>query len=222
MGAIKKISRFLGSIGRRKSFGLNGLDLKLAEYIDFDEGFFVEAGANDGVSQSNTLYLEKYRKWRGLLVEPIPELANRCRKNRRKSHVENVALVPAEFEESEIQIRYCGLMSQVKGAMKSEQAELEHIESGCEVQNLESHELSVPARTLSDLLDQCEVDRIDLLSLDVEGFELPALQGLDFDRHRPKYMLIEAWFRDEIEDYLGPRYEPIAELSHHDVLYRAA
>jgi hypothetical protein len=30
-------------------------------------GFFVEAGAHDGVDISNTLYLEKKLGWRGLL-----------------------------------------------------------------------------------------------------------------------------------------------------------
>ena len=36
--------------------GLEGLDRKMLGFIDFDEGYFVEVGANDGVAQSNTLY----------------------------------------------------------------------------------------------------------------------------------------------------------------------
>ena len=37
------------------------------------DGFFIEAGAHDGVEASNTLYLEKKMGWKGLLVEPNPD-----------------------------------------------------------------------------------------------------------------------------------------------------
>ena len=205
---------------RRQSFALNELDRKLAKHLDFDGGFFIEAGANDGRRYSNTLYFEKYHSWTGLLIEPIPELARQCRLNRPGCIVENSALVPRDYQKQTIEMRYCDLMSLVKGGMKSKQEEEEHIRLGIECQSIETHELTVPARCLSDILDQHNVEHIDLLSLDVEGFELSALQGLDLNRHRPRFMLIEARYRQEIDDYLSPGYAPVAVLSHHDVLYR--
>ena len=39
-------------------FALNDLDRKLEKYLDYQNGFFVELGANDGFTQSNTLFLE--------------------------------------------------------------------------------------------------------------------------------------------------------------------
>ena len=33
-------------------------------------GFFVEAGAWDGVLRSKSLFLERERKWTGVLIEP--------------------------------------------------------------------------------------------------------------------------------------------------------
>jgi hypothetical protein len=36
-------------------------------------GFFIEAGAHNGVEASNTLYLEKKLGWTGILVEPNPQ-----------------------------------------------------------------------------------------------------------------------------------------------------
>lgn len=43
---------------------LHELDRKLEKFLDFDGGFFVEAGANDGFAQSNTYYFERFRRWR--------------------------------------------------------------------------------------------------------------------------------------------------------------
>src|SRR5262249_25629410 len=145
-----------------------------------------EAGANDGIQQSNTLYLERYRHWKGLLIEPIPELAAKCRANRPRSLVENAALVPAGYPSETIVLRACDLMSVVKGGMKSETEELEHVRRGGEIQGIEAREIECPARTLSSILDQHDIRRVDFLSLDVEGFELSALQGLDLARHRPR------------------------------------
>lgn len=205
---------------RRRSYALNDLDLKLQPYLDFDGGFFIEAGANDGLSQSNTLYFERYRGWTGLLIEPVPELAARCRKNRPRCVVESVALTPCSFAGDRIQMQYCNLMSLVAGAMRTPEEEAEHLRQGCACQRIKSYALTVPTSPLSALLDRHGIRRVDLLSLDVEGYELPALQGIEFERHRPQWMLIETRYRQAIDDYLQPLYEPVAELSYHDVLYR--
>ena len=203
-----------------RSYALDGLDLKLRAYLDFDGGFFVEAGANDGLAQSNTLYFERHHGWSGLLVEPIPELAEKCRRNRPRCMVENVALVPRGFLDTEVEMRYCNLMSVVKGGMGSPEEEDRHIAAGEACQAIESYVLRVPAKTLSDLLDEHAIDQVDFLSLDVEGFEAQALSGLDLSRHCPRFILVEARYRRRIDAILDPHYRPIAELSHHDVLYR--
>ena len=67
-------------------------------YLPKTPGFFIEAGANDGIRQSNTHVLEKKFGWTGLLVEPIPRLAKLCSRYRKRSIVVNAALVP--FSES--------------------------------------------------------------------------------------------------------------------------
>ena len=61
------------------SFALDDLDRKVLRHLPDRPGIFVEAGAHDGLTQSNTAMLEFSFGWTGLLVEPIPELAARCR-----------------------------------------------------------------------------------------------------------------------------------------------
>ena len=68
-----------------KYVSINNLDKKIECYLNFDNGYFVELGANDGISQSNSYYFEKYRGWKGVLVEPIPHNYLKCLKNRSKN-----------------------------------------------------------------------------------------------------------------------------------------
>ncbi|NEQ35203.1 MAG: FkbM family methyltransferase [Okeania sp. SIO3I5] len=219
-----------------KYYALNKLDLKLTPYLTWEYGFFVEVGANDGIRQSNSLYFEKYKNWQGILIEAIPDLAEKCRINRSKSVVENYALVPFDYGLDYIKIYYCNLMSFVDGAMKSEEEKKVHLERGCQVQNINhSYEINVRATTLTAILDKHGVKNIDLFSLDVEGFELDVLQGIDFDKYQPKFMLIEVRYADRkaVDSFLKPLYEPIAALSnsinetlpersYQDILYKKA
>ena len=75
---------------------LHDIDSKLEKYLNFKEGIFVEAGANDGYKQSNTYFLEKYKNWNGVLIEPIPELYQKCLTERQNSIVLNKAIVSNE------------------------------------------------------------------------------------------------------------------------------
>jgi len=199
---------------------LNDIDKKLEKYFPYSNGFFIEAGANDGFKQSNTYYLERFQGWRGILVEAIPELYQKCVRKRPKSTVFNCALVPHDYEGSSIEMIYADLMSLVKGAQKTPEADAKHVEKIVQRQNIVPYEVRVPARTLTSILDECSVGEIDLFSLDVEGFELGVLQGLDFNKYRPKYMLIEARFRQEIEEYILEFYTNVDQLSFHDYLYK--
>lgn len=138
------------------------MDPRLHEILDLDGGFFVEAGAHDGYSQSNTYSLERIRHWRGLLVEPVPELAREARRERPASRVVQAALVPISYPHAEVVPRYGGLMTIVRGAHGSEAGDRAWVAAAHAVAQEEpEHEFKAPARTLSSLLDEMDAPSVD-------------------------------------------------------------
>lgn len=197
--------------------GIAGLE----KYLNFRDGFFIEVGGHDGYTQSNTYYLEKALGWRGVLVEGIPELYKRCRHNRPRSRVFNCALVSNNFAGETVEMHYASLMSVVDGSLKSAEAQAAHVRTGLRHQQLtQTYAVRVPARTLESVLDEAGAPPIDFFSLDVEGYELPVLQGMNLARYAPAHILVEARFFDEVDALLAPRYEQVAQLWEHDYLYR--
>jgi len=196
---------------------LFGLDARLAELMPWWGGTFVEAGAHDGYTQSNTYYLERWRGWSGVLVEPIPELRVRCRRRRPRSQVVGAALVGPDFAGDAVPIRRGDLMSRIvpSGADTSERS------PGARA---EQRTIEVPARTLSQVLDEAGLGSIDVIVLDLEGAEPDAIAGLDLTRHAARYILVEALDRatqqPALDAALAPEYEFEELLSDYDLLYR--
>jgi FkbM family methyltransferase len=203
---------------------LNEMDRQLERYLPEQGGFFVEAGGNDGYTQSNTYALERRRGWRGVLVEPVPELARACALERPGSRVVRAALVAEGFPLAEVSLRFGGLMTVVVGGRKADE---EWVAAAHAVgQEEPPHEFVAPARTLSSILDEVRAPEVDLLSLDVEGYEAQALAGLDLERHAPRFVLVEMRDteadRGAIEAILGERYIDVDALSPFDILYARA
>ena len=181
---------------------LNRLDEKLLTYLPLRGGVFVEAGANDGLSQSNTWFLEYYRGWSGLLVEPVPELFALAKKFRGAAVV-NAALGPRDGGTLRLWLRDLMTTSRIGNDVDSNDI------------------IEVPVRSLSSLLDDAGIETIDLFSLDVEGHEIPALSGLDFSRHRPKYILVETSQLTAVSELLARHYVLKDQFSYHDYLFEA-
>ena len=213
----------LGS-DRHSHPALHGMDRKLAARLPHRGGFFVEAGAHDGFTQSNTYWLERFRGWTGLLVEPVPHQCRQARR-RRRVPVVNCALVGEAEAGSTVSLRYGNLMTVVVGARGGEAEERSHVGAG-DLEGLDEvgYEIEVTARTLTDVLAENEAPRdFDLLSLDVEGYESSVLRGLDLERFHPRLMLIEMdgseRRRQEVEAVIGRDYEYVERFSPLDLLY---
>src|SRR5205085_4981797 len=144
-----------------------------------------------GVTFSNTLYFEKYRGWRGVLVEPSPTEFLKCVRNRPSARVFCYACVPFDFSERFVPMFFCASMS-VVDAPGGELDPKAHVEDGRKfLDGEEVYEFGAIAKPLSNILRENEIETpIDLLVLDVEGYELPVLKGIDFSIHAPRFICV--------------------------------
>lgn len=157
---------------------------KLLNIIDLSEGFYIESGANDGISQSYTYELEK-KGWEGILIEPSLASFNECVKNRSKdNYFLNCALVNSE-ELTEISGDFNGSLISSINAER-----YKGYNNNVDNRNILT---KVKCFTLNSILNRLDIEKIDLLSLDVEGYELEVLQGLNLKKYKPNYIIIEVY-----------------------------
>jgi len=146
-----------------------------------NKGYFVEAGAHDGIGDSTTYCLEQ-AGWTGICVEPSMACAGIYRN--RKCYVSQCALW---HEKGEVEFR------QVKGnQIELSGIEGEFTDNACNRDSFEYDLFKVQTKTLTGLLDDFKAPNlIDYLSLDTEGTELKILRAHDFTRYNFKYMSVE-------------------------------
>ncbi len=166
------------------------------------KGFFIEAGANDGKSQSNTRGLQK-RGWYGLLVEPREVEFGKCFINRMGSRVERCALVSHDYKKPTIEGYFGGDGTDINGDHESLISQVKgHGQAWPRTEKFkETSLIDVPALTLDAVLDTMkedpadpwgrEISHIDFFSLDVEGYELEVLKGLDLNKNGPTLICVE-------------------------------
>lgn len=123
---------------------------------------------------------------------------------------------------------YSDLVSVIHGLQLDRTEVLLHVERGVSFLPNPAicHRFGAVARTLMALLDEVGAPfDLDLLSLDVEGIELSVLQGLDFSRYRPRWILAERRYDSVPHYFVGPGYRLDRVLSnsgsYRDILFRS-
>jgi FkbM family methyltransferase len=150
------------------------------EFLEFitaaAPGFFVEVGANHPTRGSQSWHLER-RGWRGVLVEPLPENAERLRAARTAA-VFAVACSSPENAGQTLPFYAADALSGLDRERMAPWASPEVID--------------VPVRTLDSVLEEAGAPRpLDFLSVDVEGHEVEVLRGFDFACWAPRFILLE-------------------------------
>lgn len=163
--------------GESSSYGQYGQDTFVLEkfFKNRQYGVFVDVGANHPVHANNT-YLFELNGWGGLAIEPQEEL-RKMWPDLRKTKCVGYVVGP---EDKEVVF--------VEGAPE------EHGLSGVEKFNkcgANCKKILLRQKRLDGILEENNIDRIDYLSIDVEGYEMNVLKGIDFDKIDIKLIGIE-------------------------------
>lgn len=206
-----------------------GEDLFLFELFFADaghpktDGYYIECGAYDGWTYAVTAVFDAMG-WDGLLVEPIPALADSCRRARPHARVVQAALSTrgssgfatfTQLTDTGNLRDACSFLDDARDRSRSKAPRTAH-----------TAQVQVPLTTM-DLVLEAQPPRsgqVDLAVIDVEGSELSLLDGFDLARWKPRVILIEdnALGRDsKLLDYLMARgYEQATWVYHNRLMIR--
>lgn len=198
----ERFSRWLGREGRR-SYAQCGEDL-IARFV-FDTlrvvtPSFLDIGAHHPRRLNNT-FIFYAQGARGVNVEPDPALFYAFQQQRPGDCNLNIGV-----GEREASLPFY-VMSEPTLNTFSE-AEARAVERAGKIRI--TRILELPVRPVETVMMEHFTDAPDFLSLDVEGLDLPILQSIDFQRHRPKLICVETITYSE--DRRGKKIDAIGDV----------
>jgi FkbM family methyltransferase len=141
------------------------------------EGTYVDVGANDPFIDSQSYHLEQLG-WDGLLIEPLPNMADILRKHRRGK------VIPYACSSKENHMKILPLIS--FGVCSTLESKLIH------TNKIKQEVINIETRTLDSILEANQIrPNFDLLSIDVEGHEIELFKGFTLNKWKPKLILLE-------------------------------
>lgn len=147
----------------------------------FRNGVFVDVGAHDGKSFSNTMFFESQRGWSGVLIEPNPIIFERLKQNRPHSRHEQCAISESEGSVDFLQITgHAEMLSGISSAYDSRHKE--RIQNEVDGKGGSATTIQVQSKRFSTVARAHGLSRIHYLSIDVEGAEASVLRSIDFNQ----------------------------------------
>lgn len=140
-------------------------------------GFFVDIGANDGVTGSNTVFFEKELAWSGICIEPQPDIFTELQANRSCEMVQ-CCITDQPGTMKFLKVAGANMLSGLVDLLdEKHKARIEQEED----KSIGSETIDVECRTFSDVLGDRK--QIDYLNIDTEGAEMSILKCIDFTRY---------------------------------------
>lgn len=164
-------------------------------------GTFLDIGAHDGKTLSNTFFYEKALGWSGLCIEPHPKVFQQLKENRTCTLVEGCAW---HEDTTKIFRMIEGYSEMLSGLLDSyPEAHLQRVQGEVASMGQVVQDIEMKCYDINKLLIEKGISKVDLLSIDVEGSELDILKAIDYDAVDVDVILVENNYNDEdLRDFL--------------------
>jgi len=212
-GNLKSENAFAGDILEhgKALYSQGKIELIIRDFFnDRAGGVFLDVGCGEYSYASNTYYLEKHLGWSGVGVDALCELGFGYLKNRPRTRFFNF-LVTDHSGTIEAFIR-----STKSTDVSSTNMEVVKSHTPNFNKDTDAQIIYIPTITLTELLDQNGISKIEFLSMDINGGELKALAGFDIDRFKPEFVCIEAAGSPILDYFEKHGYERIEEYREYD------
>lgn len=152
-----------------------------------NDGVYIELGAMDGITFSNTLFFEKFLGYKGLLIEPAYNQFSQLKINRKNNFVENYAISNSKGVKKFIGNNACGGLLETMAEKHKNKW------------HKNAYKYNVNVIPIKELIKKHNIRYIDFFSIDVEGGELEILETMDWNI--PVYIIcIELDEQNNIKD----------------------
>lgn len=148
-------------------------------FKDKKNGVFIDIGAHDGMSFSNTYFFEKFMGWQGICIEPIPEVFQRLQANRKCLCIQGCI-----YDKSKtVQFLKVNGPEMLSGIIVNyDPRHVQRIEREVRQMGGSFEIIDVKCYPLTKLLLDQGLHHINYLSIDTEGGEMGILQSIDFNQ----------------------------------------
>ncbi|MDO9547943.1 MAG: FkbM family methyltransferase [Candidatus Marinimicrobia bacterium] len=148
-------------------------------FPDKKNGTFVDVGAYDGITFSNTYFLEQ-KGWTGLAVEPTPSVYERLVKNRQCITINGCVAQQSGKKRFRV---ITGDAQMLNGLVDEYDARhIKRIKKELDSYGGEYKDIEINCYNFNELLESHGIDKVDYLNIDAEGAEYQILKSIDYDR----------------------------------------
>ena len=183
---------------------------------------FLEFGATDGLTLSNTYFLENFYGWKGVLAEPDPQWHTKLFLNRPNSKIILDCIWKKSNEELDFISSSIGEYSTIEQFKFSDK---ESMPENTESRNKKTNKIKVKTISINDVIaTEFEGISPSYISIDTEGSEFEILKSFNFELYKPSVFTIEHNYSNlekQIDDLLESKnYKRIfRNLSAFDAWY---
>jgi len=177
------------------------------------DGFYIDIGANDGISGSTTFWAEQ-SGWKGICVEPQKTIFERLKQLRKTATLYNFAISDKTQNDIEfITFPERDFRSGIAVSMSES-----HIEEAKKLSSMQK--TTIDTITFGDMMkDFPDVKHIDFISIDTEGHELQVLHSIDFEKYSFGLITIETEPQSESVKYIRNKGYKELLVAESDILF---